>query len=199
MPSEPGSTPAFCFDIGSPYAYLAAERVESLIDGGVDWCPVLLGAVFKATGRSSWAQTPARADGIAELQRRVAQRGLPALRWPEPWPNNGLTAMRVAVAACGAGRGREYALEAMRLQFRDGVALDDREAVALAAQRAGLDRDDALRRAGEDEVKAELRLRTDEALALGVIGVPTLVVGDGRVFWGDDRLEDAAAHVNGAA
>ena len=53
-------------DLGSPYAYLAAERVHSVIPGPVDFQPVLLGAIFQRRGWGSWAQTEHRAVGMAE-------------------------------------------------------------------------------------------------------------------------------------
>jgi 2-hydroxychromene-2-carboxylate isomerase len=63
-----------------------------------------------------------------------------------------------------------------------------------AAEQAGLDRRQAGSAAGDPQVKRALRDATDAAHALGVYGVPTLAVGD-ELFWGDDRLEDAAACV----
>ena len=168
----------FFYDLGSPYAWLSAERIDSLFAVPPLWVPVLLGGIFKATGRGSWAETEGRADGIAEIERRAAQRGLPSPVWPSPWPNNGLYAMRVAAALDS----REFALSAFRVHFTRGLALSEPENVDLAA-----------REVGADPVidKERLRANTDRALALGVFGVPTVVVG-GQAFWGDDRLEEAA-------
>ena len=91
----------FYYDLGSPYAWLAAERVDGLLDA--DWVPVLLGGIFHATGRSSWAETQRRAEGIAEIERRASERGLPSPVWPAPWPNDGLRVMRAAVHAHDLG------------------------------------------------------------------------------------------------
>jgi 2-hydroxychromene-2-carboxylate isomerase len=90
------------------------------------------------------------------------------------------------------GRLREYALEAMRLAFLEGGVLDQREVVLEAAARAGIAAGEMDAALSDQQVKDALRARTDEALAAGVYGVPTFAV-DGRLFWGDDRLEDAAA------
>jgi 2-hydroxychromene-2-carboxylate isomerase len=167
-------SPLFFYDLGSPYAWLAAERMFE-----ATWIPVLLGGIFKATGRGSWAETPARANGIAEVERRARERGLPPPRWPDPWPNDGLHAMRVAAAADS----REFALAAFRLHFTEGRPLSDPANVAAAAERVGIE---------PAEDKQKLRANTDRALELGVFGVPTVVVG-GEAFWGDDRLEEAAS------
>src|SRR3954469_20622972 len=60
--------PLFFYDLGSPYAWLTAERIDALFgEHRPLWLPVLLGAIFKATGRGSWAETDARADGIAAI------------------------------------------------------------------------------------------------------------------------------------
>jgi 2-hydroxychromene-2-carboxylate isomerase len=175
--------PPFFYDLNSPYAYLAAERIDDLLE--VEWVPVLVGAMFKATGRTSWGMGPGRADGIAEIERRAAERGLEPIAWPEPWPGNSLMCMRAAVYA-----GTPFAREAFRVHFVDGRTLDDPASVALAAQRSGLDPDAVLDATRDQAVKDALRANTDRALELGAFGVPTVVV-DGDVIWGDDRLEEA--------
>jgi 2-hydroxychromene-2-carboxylate isomerase len=181
----------FFVDVGSPYAWLAAERVEQVLGSDVVWEPVLLGAVFSVRGFGSWSLTDARDAGIEEVERRAALYGLPAVRWPEPWPGNMLLAMRCAVAAAEAGRARAFLLAALRLGFVEGRDLSDRAAVADAASTAGIEGDELLAAASTPSVKAALRDRTEGAIALGVRGVPTVLVGD-QAFWGDDRLEDAA-------
>ena len=189
--------PVFCYDLGSPYAWLAAERLAAGMLPGVRWEPVLLGGLFRATGRSSWAQTESRAAGIAEVEARARARRLPAPRWPRPWPNDGLRAMRAAVAAHAAGRGEAFALAALRVQFAEGRALSDDAPLTEAAGRVGLDAGALLAATADPEVKARLRANTDGALAAGVVGVPAVLVA-GEVFWGDDRLDDAARAAGGA-
>lgn len=182
------------YDVGSPFAYLAVERAASVLGEAPRLQPVLLGGLFKATGRSSWARgdEDRRRAGMAEVERRAAAYGLPPVRWPDPWPNDGLFAMRVAVWAHEQGRGPEFATAAMRLAFAEGANLGEPEPVLAAATAAGLDEESARAAGGDGEVKAALRAATDAAQARGVFGVPT-VEAAGELFWGDDRLEDAAA------
>jgi 2-hydroxychromene-2-carboxylate isomerase len=188
-----GGRAGFYVDVGSPFAWLAAERVEAVLGAEVDWEPVLLGAIFAARGWGSWSQTDGRAEGIAEVERRAADYGLPPVRWPEPWPGNTLTAMRVAVAADEQGAGRAYLLAALRAGFAEGRDLSQPEEVARVAAAAGV-AGDVQALAADPAVKAGLRARTDAAISLGVQGVPSVVVG-GRALWGDDRLDEAAAAV----
>ena len=185
----------FFVDVGSPYAWLAAERVEAVLGAEVDWEPVLLGAIFASRGSGSWSLTEARAQGIEEVERRALAYGLGPVRWPEPWPGNTLLAMRCAVAADARGAGRAFLLAALRAGFVHGRDLSDPAAVADVASAAGIEGDALLAAASTPEVKAALRERTDAAIALGVRGVPSVVVGD-QAFWGDDRLEDAARAVS---
>jgi 2-hydroxychromene-2-carboxylate isomerase len=184
----------FYFDLGSPYAYLAGERLDAVISQPVRWQPLLLGGLFKLNGRNSWARGgyQRRQAGMAEIERRVRGYGLPAIRWPDPWPADYLFAMRLATFAFSAGRGREFASCAFRDAFQRGRQLSFAADVLDAAERAGLDRAEAEASAGEAHTKQTLREVTEAAHRLGVFGVPTVAVGE-ELFWGDDRLEDAAA------
>ena len=180
----------FYYDLESPYAWLAAERVDSLIPDA-DWVPVLVGAVFQAAGRTSWGLGPGRAKGMAEVERRARERGLGQLSWPDPWPGNSLLPMRAAVRG-----GKPFARAAFRLHFQEGLLLSEPEGVQRAAEAAGLDGGELLAATQDQAVKDELRASTEAAIARGVFGVPTLAVG-GELFWGDDRLDDAAARSAG--
>jgi 2-hydroxychromene-2-carboxylate isomerase len=186
-------TPTFYYDLMSPYAYLAAERIDRVLPAA-RWQPVLLGGLFKLTGRSSWAlgDHDRRGRGIAEIERRAHASGLPPLRWPDPWPSSSLGAMRAAVFARGAGREREFAAAAFEVAFVQGNDLADVRHTLAAAERAGLDPAEVEAAIADRGVKDELRAATDAAHARGVFGVPTVAVGD-ELFWGDDRLEEAAA------
>jgi 2-hydroxychromene-2-carboxylate isomerase len=188
-----GGRVRFFVDVGSPYAWLAAERVERVLGCEVVWEPVLLGAVFAARGFGSWSLTDARDKGIEEVERRASAYGLGPVRWPEPWPGNYLVAMRCAVAADERGAGRAFLLAALRAGFVDGRDLSDPAAVADAASTAGLEGEALLAAASAPAVKAALKDRTEAAIKRGVRGVPTVLVGD-QAFWGDDRLADAAEH-----
>ena len=139
----PGTT--FYFDVGSPYAYLAAERVDRVLPGPVRWQPVLLGGLFKLTGRSSWAlgDYRRRQRGMAEIERRARGYGLPPIMWPDPWPTDYLAAMRVVTYAFAVGRGREVVARAFEDAFARGRDLSIKAHVLDAASRAGLDRGEA--------------------------------------------------------
>ena len=186
--------PIFFYDLGSPYAYLAAERVNGLFAEVAgeppEWQPILLGALFKRFDRDSWANGPARAEGVREVERRGSAYGLP-IRWPEPFPANTLFAMRAATYAKEIGRAVSFSLAAFRQAFAAGRDLTDHDNVLLAAAAAEIHPRAMLGAVERATVKETLREATERAGDLGVRGVPSVVVGD-EVFWGDDRLDEAA-------
>jgi 2-hydroxychromene-2-carboxylate isomerase len=184
----------FFYDLGSPYAYLTAERIGALFAGAgaeqPEWQPILLGGLFKRFERGSWALTDEREAGLAEVERRASAYGLPAVRWPDPFPGNTLFAMRVATFAKQGGRAVAFSLAAFRQAFAAGRDLSIEDNVLIAAAAAELHPRAVLKGARTEAVKSALREATDRAGDLGVRGVPSVVVGE-RVFWGDDRLEEA--------
>jgi 2-hydroxychromene-2-carboxylate isomerase len=182
--------PQFFFGAMSPYSWFAAERIEAVL-ADARWRGVLAGAVFKANGRVSWGTTDRRAAGISDCEARAAERGLGPMRWPQPWPTSDLLVARAMAFAELDGRLKCFALEAMRLCFLEGADLAELDSVLEAARRSGIGDGELECGLAEQATKEALRRTTDEALALGVIGVPTVTVGE-ELFWGDDRLEEAA-------
>jgi 2-hydroxychromene-2-carboxylate isomerase len=183
--------PVFYFDLGSPYSYLAAERINSVLPVAPVWQPILLGALFRHFDRGSWSETDEREEGMAEVERRAEERGLPRVRWPEPWPGNTLVAMRAATYAAQIGRAVTFSLAAFRQAFAAGRDLSDLDNVLLAAAACELHPKAVLAAVESQGVKDALRAATDSAAARGVKGVPSVAIGE-EVFWGDDRLEEAA-------
>lgn len=193
--------PRFFFDYGSPYAYLAAERIEALL-GPVTWCPVFLVGVFKAGGRRSWVYTERAGEDWAEVERRLSDRGLPPLHLCDGWADrlipsttparSTLMAQCVARVAIEHDRTAAYSRALFRAVFQRGADLTEPATVLGAAADAGLPWEDAATAISDPARRDEVRAATDEAVALGVTGVPTVELG-GQLFWGDDRLEDVVA------
>jgi 2-hydroxychromene-2-carboxylate isomerase len=182
----------FYYDLGSPYAYLSAERISGLFTEAEleqpEWQPILLGGLFQHFGRDSWGNGPERETGMVEVERRAAAYALAPIVWPDPWPGNMLTAMRVATFAKQTGRTVSFSLAAFRQQFAAGRDLSDPDNVMIAGAACELHPRALLKAIETSIVKDALRAATDAAAARGVEGVPALVVGE-EVFWGDDRLE----------
>jgi 2-hydroxychromene-2-carboxylate isomerase len=186
--------PVFYYDVSSPYAYLAACRVDDVLPIRAEWRPIAFGVIVQELGKVPWSFEQDRREHFDEIARRAAERGLPPVRYPQGWPvkTYSLTPLRAAMLAADQDQLRALSRELFRTAFVDGQHLADTEAVLDAAERAGMDHDHVKAGIERKEIKDRLRQQTEGAQAKGVTGVPTVAVGD-QLFWGDDRLEDAAA------
>ena len=189
--------PVFYYDLGSPYAYLAAERITEVLPEPPIWQPILLGGIWQRSGGRSWATTDQREEGMREIERRAKRYELLPVKWPEPWPANTVAAMRAATFAQQAGRTVAFSLAAFRQAFAGGKDLSKIDNVLIAAAACELHPNAVLKAIELQSTKDRLRAATDEAYDRGVRGVPSVVVGE-EVFWGDDRLEEAAAALAGS-
>jgi 2-hydroxychromene-2-carboxylate isomerase len=189
----------FYYDFNSPYSYLAAERISGVFaETGAEqpeWQPISFGHVVQAIGRTPWSMQP---DGpnpadLDEIQRRAAQRGLPEVIYPKGWPveNYSLNPTRAAIYAKESGRVVSFSLAAFRQVFAAGRDMSDVENVLLAAAACELHPKAVLKGIETKSVKERLKRATEEAIELGVAGIPTIALG-GELFWGDDRLIEAA-------
>jgi 2-hydroxychromene-2-carboxylate isomerase len=184
-------SPTLYYDLGSPYAYLAVERAAGVLGAEPRLQPILVGGIFVERGHGSWAHTPEREARIREIEERAARYGLAPLAWPPGWPNNTLQAMRAAIWAQGIGAGAEFARAGFRRAFAEGRDLSRLEEVVAIAASIGLPAEDLSVAIAEQATKDRLREATARAWEKGVRGVPSTEV-DGEVFFGDDRLEQAA-------
>ncbi len=180
------------FDIGSPYSYLAATQIEAVAanaEADLRLRPFLLGGVFKSTGNTMPAALPQRGRYmLKDLERCAARYGVP-FKMSRRFPLNTLLTQRAlcAVAASDPDKLAPF----MHALFR-GYWVEDRDVsstdeIAAIAAAVGLDGAAVLKAAGEDAAKTLLRANTDEAVARGAFGAPTIFVGD-EMFWGNDRL-----------
>jgi 2-hydroxychromene-2-carboxylate isomerase len=189
---------SFYFDLSSPEAYLAAERILNVFPGAAEWEPVL---ARELEGNEllerfhGGQQESARREQIA---RRAQELGLQPLRWPDPFPFDGALVMRVATYAKSIGRAVPFAQAAFRQAFAGGHSLEEPDNVLIAAAACEMHPAAVLKAAGLRSVGAELSRSTARAVERGVLEVPAVVVAE-RVFLGETAVEDAAAHMDHAA
>ncbi|MBX7083570.1 MAG: DsbA family protein [Nannocystaceae bacterium] len=182
------ATLRFHYDVVCPFAAIAAHGIEAFAAAHgltVQWCPVLLGGLLRHFGAPDDPNAVQSAARAANTRRDIVlQAALHGLRFavPREHPRRTLAAMRLVVAAPPDSR-PALSLALMDAYWRDGLDLADEAVLAPIAQAFGV----ACSRIHDDDVKAELRARTDAAAAAGVFGVPTLLWGEQRI-WGHDRL-----------
>jgi 2-hydroxychromene-2-carboxylate isomerase len=192
---------AFWYEFASTYSYLAAMRIEALAEqAGVKlrWRPFLLGPIFAAQGmaNSLFNIYPAKGRYMwRDLEREAARLGLP-FRRPEPFPQNGLLAARVALIGADEAWGPAFSKAVYRAQFGEGLAISERPAIQAILFELGLEADTILAAAEQPANKAQLKAQTEEAQSLGIFGAPSFIGPDGELFWGNDRLERAIAYAS---
>ena len=189
----------FFYDVVCPYAYLASLQIEEFaaVRGlEVQWCPVLLGGLLRAFGapddpNRAMSRPRARLTH-ADIRRQGALHGH-RLAVPAEHPRRTVEAMRLVVSAPHQRR-NVVAGALFRAYWEQGLDVADRGVLAAIAAAHDLD----VGAVDLPAVKAELRSRTEEAVALGAFGVPTFVRGPVRV-WGQDRLAVLAQALGGPA
>ena len=189
----PGKTIEFFFDFGSPTTYLAHTQLPQLAaDTGarIDYVPMLLGGVFKATGNQSPVMVPAKGRWMGDDLPRFARRyGVP-YRFNPHFPINTLMLMRGATGLQMRDPSRllPYGDAVYKAIWVDGKNMNDPATVGGVLQAAGFDPRELLALTAEQEVKDKLKADTAEAVARGVFGAPTFFV-NGTMYWGQDRLD----------
>jgi 2-hydroxychromene-2-carboxylate isomerase len=186
------SDAAFYFDLASPLAYLAAERVLHTMPVATEWVPVL---AKELPGAESFEAFRCREDEDIfrlEVKRRAVELGLQHLRWPDPFPFDSTFAMRAATYAKSIGRAVPFAQAAFRQAFAGGRPLDVADNVLIAAAACEMHPSAVVKGAELRSVGEQLAVATAEAAALGVTDVPAIRVGE-RVLHGERSLQEAAA------
>jgi 2-hydroxychromene-2-carboxylate isomerase len=191
---------AFYFDFISPYAFIAWTQVHAIVERNgrtVDPVPVLFAGLLDAHGTKGPAEIPAkRSYTYRDAYRKAHRLGLPALRPPPSHPFNPLLALRVASLPLAPAEQRRLIDELYASTWVLGTGIETPDAVIAAVQRAGLDGEALVRAAQEPEAKERLRAATERAVARGVFGVPTVMVGD-EIFWGTDGLDHVETCLRG--
>ena len=193
----------FWYEFASTYSYLSAMRIEEMAHEThveVEWRPFLLGPIFMAQG---WNTSPfniysAKGRNMwRDMERLCADRNL-AIRKPDPFPQQGLYAARLALIGAGEGWAPAFTRAVYLAEFADGADISDRTVLAGALAALGLDPEDLLSRIADTAVKDRLKAQTAEAHERGIFGAPSFFVAD-ELYWGDDRLAQALDHARSAA
>jgi 2-hydroxychromene-2-carboxylate isomerase len=188
---------AFYFDLASPLAYLAAERILHVLAGPVEWQPVLARDLSGAETFEAFRCREEEDVFRVNVARRASEFGLQPLRWPNPFPFDSTLAMRAAMYAKSIGRTVPFAQAAFRQAFAGGRSLGEPDNVLIAAAACEMHPAAVLKGAELASVRAQLDAATAAAAQAGVSDVPAVRIGT-HVFVGEESLQQAAALGQGA-
>ena len=180
----------FFFDVGSPASYLAWTQLESIAqrtNAKIIWRPMLLGAVFQATGNASPAAVPAKGAYMPKDLKRFSNIYEVPFNFNPFFPLNTMHLMRGATAYLEEPEFQTYLAAIFNALWSEQLNMESPEVVAEVLTKAGIDVTDFMARISETEVKERLKDTTEEAVARGVFGAPSFFV-NGEMFFGQDRL-----------
>ena len=186
----------FHFDVVSPYAYLAFERLPQALEGlsvEVSYQPVLFAGLLQHWENKGPAEIePKRAWTFRQVAWLAHEHGV-TIDVPVQHPFNPLALLRLALACAPAGStpSRRVCERLFHHVWHGGADANDPQRLKTLRDALAPQRDPA-----DDDVKLALKDATAHAASRGVFGVPTVEV-DGRLFWGLDSLAMLAAYLRG--
>ena len=183
-------TVTFYFDYGSPATYLAWTQINNIIEEAnatLTMIPMLLGGVFKETGNVSPATVPAKGKWMNNDLKKHAELYNVEFNSNSFFPINTLNLMRGAIAAQNMNIFQKYSEAIFTGIWVKDLNLGDISILQGYLDKSDIDTVKLFDLAQSDEVKTILIQNTKEAVAKGVFGAPTFLIGDELIF-GQDRL-----------
>ncbi len=180
----------FYFDPISPYAWLASKAIPRLQAAGlqVQYEPVLFAGLLNAHGQKGPAEIPAKREyTFRDVMRLAAMQGLP-FAGPPGHPFNPLQALRMCCAIPPGDTRNRFASVVMAAAWEQGQDISQASTLAHIADAEGLNGQELLAAINQPAIKQSLIQATDAAIAKGIFGVPTFMLGE-QIFWGGDRLD----------
>tara|TARA_Y100000746_G_C15392863_1_gene402991 strand:- start:148 stop:735 length:588 start_codon:yes stop_codon:yes gene_type:complete len=188
----------FHFDFGSPTAYLAFTQLKIIAERNktvIEYYPILLGGVFKATGNNPPASVPAKGKYMmTDLQRYADKYRVPYERNPF-FPVNTLSLMRGAISYQDEGDFIKYIEVMFKNMWIEPKNLNNEDVLKKVLIENNFDFDDFIKRITDQNVKNRLISNTENAVKKGAFGAPTIFVGD-QMFFGQDRMEFVEEYLN---
>jgi 2-hydroxychromene-2-carboxylate isomerase len=190
--SATGGPIEFYFEFSSPYGYIASELADDLgqrTGRPMNWRPILLGPVFKATGQAPLTEIPLKGEySKRDFVRSARFHGVP-FAMPAKFPIGTVAAVRAFYWATDRdpARARSLAKALYKAYFAEGRDIGPAEVVVEIGRSVGLDPQALAAALADPAVKERAKSEVDAAMARGVFGSPFFIV-DGEPFWGNDRI-----------
>ncbi len=194
----------FFFDCSSPWTYLAFTRIHDIIartKAKIVWKPILVGGVFNEVNKDVYERRanpdPRKHDYYRKDLADWARLARIKIGSPPVFPVNSVKAMRGALIAQDDGKLVPYASAVFQAYWGDLLDISQDQILSGVAENVGYKRAEFLGRIGEPQVKARLKANTDELIARGGFGSPTMFVNTSDMYFGNDRLPLVEAALGG--
>lgn len=193
----------FFFDCSSPWTYLAFTRVTDVVKrtgAQMVWRPILVGGVFNAVNEAVYERRanpePRKASYYEKDLADWARLAGIKIGKPPVFPVRAVAAMRCVLAADAQGALVKFARATFESYWDRLEDISQPQILTKIAERAGLDGPRLLEEAGSPSIKERLRANTDELIARGGFGSPTMYIDKGDMYFGNDRLVLVEAALN---
>jgi 2-hydroxychromene-2-carboxylate isomerase len=186
----------FFFDCSSPWTYLAFHNIQPLaaeLGVPIVWRPILVGGIFNTINPTVYASrehpVPVKARYSAkDMQDWARLAGLKIKMPPTVFPVNSVKAMRACIVLEPQGRLVEFARAVFEIYWGEDTDISQDAVLGEVCARLGLDGEALLEAAASPQVKAQLRANTEEVMARGGFGSPTIFIGGDDMYFGNDRM-----------
>tara|TARA_B100000674_G_C37872202_1_gene930068 strand:- start:562 stop:1149 length:588 start_codon:yes stop_codon:yes gene_type:complete len=185
----------FYFDFISPYAFIAHHKIIKLENNykfKINYNPILLGGLHNLHEIKAPAFIPSKAKFMIRDCKMVAEKNKIKFKFNSYFPIQSLNLMRGVLVAEEDGIKDQYINKIFNAIWSDGLNLNDEEVIIKVLKNIDINPKTFLLRAQSQNIKDQLRVKTNEAFKKGIFGAPTFVVKD-KIFWGQDRLQYAIA------
>ena len=191
------------FDCSSPWTYLAFHNLQPMareLGAPIRWRPILVGGVFNTVNPTVYAGRAAPVPQKArymqkDLQDWARQAGLKIKMPPSVFPVNSVKVMRACLVLEPRGQLVDFARAAFEVYWGDDRDISQDGVVAEVCRRAGVDAQLVMDGIAQPAIKDQLKANTDELIARGGFGSPTIYIGGDDMYFGNDRLELVRAAV----
>ncbi|MFI4933415.1 MAG: 2-hydroxychromene-2-carboxylate isomerase [Caulobacterales bacterium] len=186
----------FFFDCSSPWTYLAFHNIQPLaaeFGAAITWRPILVGGIFNTINPTVYASrehpVPAKARYSGkDMQDWARLAGLKIKMPPSVFPVNSVKAMRACIVLSPRGRLVDFARAVFEIYWGEDQDISQDSVLREVCQRLSLDAETLLEAASSPAIKDQLRANTEEVMARGGFGSPTIFVGGSDMYFGNDRM-----------
>ena len=181
----------FYFDFISPYSFIAHKeirRIEKKLSIKIKYKPILLGGLHNLHGIKAPAFIPSKAKFMIRDCKMVAEKNKIKFKFNSYFPIKTLNLMRGVLVAKEDDFQSYYIDNIFNTIWRDGLNMNDENIIEKVFKNMQINPKTFLLRSSSQNIKTNLKKRTDDAFEKGVFGAPTFLINN-KIFWGQDRLE----------